>query len=1058
MKTQDVQWAWHEAITASAGTGKTEQLAVRYIRLLVREDDPSRILALTFTRVAAGEMLERIMVLLAEAARSEEGAQKLSNRLGMTQPLDCARAGELLGGLLAHLPRLRIATLDSFFLQVVRCYALELGWPLVVQPMDEAEAQALSERALAEVCAAAGDEEQARAMQALFRALVMRKAESAVAKFLREACEQPYGMYWRTRGDAAPWHGFPRQHELPVHEVVALSLFQPGVRERIARDDWWPGVERGIKACLGGAWQRAFDLGPVKSVLAGKKKYGRWEFSDQDVKEMQAVAEHAAAVLLNRAREATAAMYEVLKQYDAALTALKAARGVCAFDDVTRTVCAAAEMLRGRDMFFRLDGRIDHILIDEFQDTSWDQWTALQPLADEILCDQSGERSFFMVGDIKQAIYGWRGGAAELLPRVAEYYGEALVQRVLTESWRAGQHLLDVVNRVFMAEDGTEFSTRVAAWRELTQFKEHVSAERVNLLRPGYCEIRKVPLEIEDATSEGEEEQESGTPCMRSAAWLLAAIRPWERGYKTAALFRTNDEADAMLTVLRARGVPCFIQGKSRLFDNAAVQAVLALLRWMSTPYDRLAALHVRASFLGDIIPDGGDAAAAFLAQQRAELLRVTYPVWIERLVRDMLPQLETEHRQRLMRLIDLAAQYQPRLTAHPADFIAWLEDVRQSEPPASEGVVCSTMHNAKGKTYDVVVLPNLEKNPNKQRSAALYVQEVDDAGVRAPLVECVLRPPQKEKEVAQLNEQFAAMRRAAEDAKWNEYLNLMYVALTRASHAMYIFCTEKPEANTFARWMCEVLKNEEGAVYTAPEECEHLSDHVYYFTPRGNAAWFREKEAVTGVAAVQGGERKRLSEVLTKAAVRHRHQVQPSSHAGPGNRAVYFRPEAREAALRGTALHALFEQVTWLDELPQEQELAAVVRRVAPSLGEDARAEVLRAFYAACAREEVAQVLRRPKEACEVKTELPFTALVRGATVRGVFDRIVCYSSFATPERIDVFDFKSDIVRSAEDIAAREELYSGQLQLYREALQAGYGLALEKIAARLVFVGGGEG
>lgn len=1058
MKRPEMQWARNEAITASAGTGKTEQLAVRYIRLLMREDDPSRILALTFTRVAAGEMLERMIVLLAEGARSAEGARVLTSRLGLKDALDSAAAGELLRRVLANLPRLRIATLDSFFLQVVRCYALELGWPLTVQPMDEAEAQALSERALAEVCAAAGDAEQTRAMQARFRALVMRKAESAVSKFLREACEQPYGMYLRTRGNVAPWQEFPRQHELPAQEVLGLCLFQPGLAQRIGRADWWPAVERGIKACLAGAWQQAFELGPVKSVLAGKKMYGRWEFSEQDVKEMQAVAQHAAAVLLNRAREATAAMYSLLSEYDQALHTLKKARGMSSFEDVTRAVCDAAGMLRGQDIFFRLDGRIDHILIDEFQDTSWDQWTALQPLADEILCDQTGERSFFMVGDIKQAIYGWRGGAAELLPRVAEYYSEVLASRVLSESWRAGQNLLDVVNTVFTAEAGTEFGQRVAAWRELTQFARHVSAERINRLRPGYCEIRHVELDHKNTASEAEEEQESGTPCMRSAARMLAAIRPWERGYKTAVLFRTNDEADAMLTALRARGVPCFIQGKSRLFDNAAVQAVLAMLRWMSQPYDRLAALHVRTSFLREIIPGDNDATAAFLAQQRAELLRVTYPVWIERLVRDMLPRLETEHRQRLVRLIDLAAQYQPRLTARPADFVAWLEEVRQSEPPASEGVVCTTMHNAKGKTYDVVVLPNLEKNPDKQPGEALYVQEVDMHDVRAPKVQCVLRPPQKKKEVAQLNEQFAAMRRAAEDAKWHEYLNLMYVALTRASCAMYIFCKKKPERNTFAEWMCDVLRNEDDAGYTAPEECAHLSDRVYYFTPGGNAAWFREKEVVTGAAAVPGGERKRLSEVLTKAAVRHRHQVRPSAHAAPANPGMYFRRQAREAALRGTALHALFEQVTWLEERPERGVLEARARAAAPGLGDAAYAEIVQAFEAACVRREVADVLTRPAEACEVKTELPFTALVGGATVRGVFDRVVCYPCFAAPERIEVIDYKSDAVRNEDEMAAREKVYAEQMQLYRAALQAGYGLPLEKIVARLVFVGGGEG
>ncbi len=1044
----------NEAITASAGMGKTEQLAVRYIRLLLRERDPSSILALTFTRVAAGEMLERIIVLLAEAARSAGGAQTLSNRLQAETPLSCAAAGELLGRVLAHLPRLRIATLDSFFLQIVRCFALELGWPLSVQPMDEADEAALAQRALAAVCADARDDaEHARAMHAMFRALVQRKAECPVGKFLQEACAHPYGVYLRTQGEQGPWHGFPQQHEQPLHVLNGLCLFQPGLEARINRADWWPAVERGIRACQAGAWQRAFEIGPLKSMLAGKAKYGKWNFSEEDAQELREIALHAAAVLLNRAREATAAMYGLLVRYHTALTAQKTARGSCAFDDITRSVCGAAQMLHGQDIFFRLDGRITHILVDEFQDTSWDQWTALQPLADEILCDPSGARSYFMVGDVKQAIYGWRGGAAELLPRVAEYYRGVLDTRVLTESWRAGQHLLDVVNKVFTAASESEFGLRVAAWRAFTQFPAHASAERINRLRPGYCEIRGVPPDIDDPTPEMEAEQESGSPCMRSAAYFLAAMRPWERGYKTAVLFRTNDEADAMLTALRARGIPCFIQGKSRLFDNAAVQAVLALLRWADQPCDPLAEMHVRTSFLGTMVPSGADAAGAFLAALRAELISVTYPVWIERLVRSALPRLESEHRQRLIRLIDMAAQYQPRLTPRPADFIAWLDEVRQSEPPASEGVVCTTIHNAKGKTYDVVLLPNLEKNPNQQHRAALYLQELELPEVKAPQVECVLRPPHKEKEVALLNEQFNAMRSAAEDAKWREYLNLMYVALTRASHAMYIFCSEKPATNTFARWLCDVLKNSDDEKYRLLAEFENLGDHIFYFTAAGDPAWFRQKKALTSAAQARTPAAAQLAAVLTKAPARHRHQMRPSSHAAPANRAVFFRAQAREAALRGTALHALFEHVTWRDELPDSAALRAVARAAAPGLSDAACAGVIETFNAALARAEITAVLTRPDEPCEVKTELAFTGLVGGATVRGIFDRIVCYPTFAAPRRIAVYDFKSDAVRTADDIAARERLYAEQLKLYREALHAGYGLPLSAISAELVFV-----
>ncbi|MCX7847225.1 MAG: UvrD-helicase domain-containing protein [bacterium] len=1063
----------HEAIIASAGTGKTERLALRYLALLQRECDLGSILALTFTRVAAGEMLERIVVKLAEATRDPHAAQRLGAMLPGGGTLTSTRAGELLQRLVLQLPRVRISTLDSFLLHIVRCFALEVGWPLNVQLLDEADEAALHNQALAALSAQARRVvHRMQNFNTVVQLLMQEEAPSQVEEKLREACLAPYRVYLRTRGEVAPWQAFRRRAILTDTELAQLCgpELVGGPTNGASR------FEKELEAALGdarnGDWPSYLQRTIVQNVLAGKDSYGRRAFSHKERALLQRLAAHAVGVLVNRAIDATQALYTFLRTYDAELISLKEQRGAYTFDDVTRKVADAAQMLRMQEaeLFFRLDGHIRHVLIDEFQDTSWEQWSAVHPLVDEILCDTSRRRSYFMVGDMKQAIYGWRGGEARLMKAILERYGQAIATRAVAQSWRAGQCLLDVVNAVFLRAEESEFGERLEAWRAFTQFAEH-TADPAAQRDPGYCELRVVARDNADEPAPDDDSPRAGQdPCMRAAAALLCAMRPWEYGWKTALLFRTNAEADEMLSTLRAAGVPCYLQGKSRLCDNPAVQAVLKLLEWADQPFNALAAFHVRTSFLGAHMPSSPERAAEYLAAVRGELLRRSYAEWIERLVRPFLPQLSEEHQRRLLRLIDLAAQYQPRVTPRPSDFVRWLEEVRQTEPPASEGVVCSTIHNAKGKTYDIVFLPNLQINPNRYANAPVYLEEApaqisdqaDSAVAPAegavpaslvPQVRCVLcRPRTQEKTIGMVDAEFEALRQAAETKKWHEYFNLMYVALTRAARAMYLFCDDKPEKNTFARWVRDALESRCADTYQPPSDFAHLSHRVAYFTPGGNPSWYKHQYMRKLVCAPPKVTQP-LGELFALSIVRHRHQLRPSAHTPAWRAAVYFQPASRAAALFGTALHAVFQQVEWLDNVPPDDELVRVVQQSVPALDPPRCAEVVRTFHAACALPEVVAALTRPAEPCEVRREVAFSVIVREATVHGVCDRVVCFPSFAAPQRIYICDYKSDLVRDEEEQAVHRARYATQLEIYREALSEAYGLPREAVSAELLFV-----
>ena len=106
---------------------------------------------------------------------------------------------------------------------------------------------------------------------------------------------------------------------------------------------------------------------------------------------------------------------------------------------------------------YRLDAKFEHWLLDEFQDTSYMQWSIIENLVDEAVQDLSGERSLFQVGDIKQAIYAWRGGDTQLFGDIAKrYQGEderALKMRDLSVSWRSGEDVIQPLNQIFGNKD-----------------------------------------------------------------------------------------------------------------------------------------------------------------------------------------------------------------------------------------------------------------------------------------------------------------------------------------------------------------------------------------------------------------------------------------------------------------------------------------------------------------------------------------------------------------------------------------------------------------------------
>ena len=455
------QLVGHSLVRADAGTGKTYSLALRYLTLVSRGVAPERILATTFTRKAAGEILERILGRLARATLDPVVARELLDELQLEDepPEIASRWLELV---CAELHRLQIETLDAFFLKVVGAFGLDLGIDTLNQvgalsdaPFERARSVAL-ELALSELAAEDFDE-LVRIVEAIHRGDERRSLTPRLERTLMELHdlhgEAPDRETWD--GPVVPG-GVLDDSELGEIEEELTAAAEWSTDRRFRR-----AIDASRVASRHGAWDLLIDRGIAAKVLDAEAAPGgavepRLTFAGKPVSNQLAdiyrrLVGHAKSRLVSIQRDQTLATWRVLDRYVTHLRRRLDEEGALLFADLPRAFDWLARHQDGEralDLLFRLDARVEHVLLDEFQDTSREQWRALSPLVDEILAWGDGSRTLFAVGDPKQAIYGWRGGCVQLFEDLESRMTGLGTVRQLDSSWRSLPAVLESVNRV----------------------------------------------------------------------------------------------------------------------------------------------------------------------------------------------------------------------------------------------------------------------------------------------------------------------------------------------------------------------------------------------------------------------------------------------------------------------------------------------------------------------------------------------------------------------------------------------------------------------------------
>jgi len=756
-------------ILASAGSGKTYQLGNRVIgKIAIEGVEPERMVALTFTRKAAGEFADSVLTKLAEGTLDEKEARNISRDLGQTIDV-----GSVLEKVIQALPRLQLTTLDGFFSRIVRGFQYELGLSGGTFDLLEGERLKTAEGEILEGVMRDGFAERQDFFHA-FRKATLGRGQQGV-QYSLEQFVGDWHQIWKSGarqkafGNPEVFSGLPNVNDWRAKKDGMIAELrdesQPKAWNAMLDNLSEHTVGTSLKAnTFGNRLLEVFaEPGPVE-VKEGRKML---TIPLETWKKWQALLQLAIACEIASAVVKTQAVGELMAQIDQEHSQQLRRRGLLSFDDVKILLGEWSQSedarLRRELIDYRLDGRYDHWLLDEFQDTSRAEWQALEPLVDEAVADSEG--SLFIVGDRKQGIYAWRGGDVSLFDDVLQRYHKGLEVEPMDKSFRSCPAVLAVVNAVCgnLPLIAQLFGKSVAAqwqWHDHESFDPNLSGEG------------KVSIVPSDDEGEMLVEQ-------------LHALGIGKKTLSCGVLVRTGDLVKKYADLLRSEGFDVIEAGqRSPGTDHAVGVAITHLLEWLADPANRFAREVVEMSPLVKSLETYGECWEARWDGILQEVQRSGYARFMRGLVANEWEDLGLYGRRRAEDLIAALATFDAAGEASPRAACAWVRELRVNQAPGVAAIQVMTIHKSKGLGFDVVMLPELPDRTQVPDAGKFKVARGRDWLLQVPGKWAYTQHP----------EMMAAFERWQESQLY-ETLCLLYVALTRAKRGLYLYLPEEPKS-----------------------------------------------------------------------------------------------------------------------------------------------------------------------------------------------------------------------------------------------------------------------
>ncbi len=818
---------------ANAGSGKTRVLTDRVARLLLMGVSPQKILCLTYTKAAASEMQNRLFKRLGDwAMLNDDDLDASLADLGVSDVGDRDRARTLFARAIDTPGGLKIQTIHSFCSSLLRQFPLEAGVSPQFREMDERGQRELIEAVLDDL---AIDD------PVVLETLALQYSGESFADLAVSVAGASERFFTNTNNDLL--QVFEKDAELPLSEIynrtvspddeAFLVSLAPVLESSEKPTDQKLGKE--LARLDGAALPQKFSLlsknllfgfktakpfgAKIGSVPTGALRKGAFsEFADRFEDIMARVEDGHKLRLQSDARLKSVALRAFADAFLPAYEQAKSERGLLDFDDL---ILRTRRLLENVDMtwiLFRLDGGIDHVLVDEAQDTSPEQWKVIEALTAEMTAGQGARadtgRTLFVVGDKKQSIYSFQGADADGFDRMCEAFGETLKHSSglnladLTHSFRSAPAILDAVDHVFTGDvarglgDALEHKAfhsdkpgRVDLWNleepiardETPAWHDPVdqTSEHSPRVRLAMKIARKIDVLLKSGTIQGED----GRPRPINGGDILVLVRG--RG----ALF------DAIIRACKNLDLPMAGTDRLRISAELAVKDILALLSFTALPDDDLSlATALRSPLFGwseqqlyDLAHNRADGVRLWqsLRERREE-----FPEAFEKLTeirrrsdfvrpyeliemiltrmsgrRALVERLGMEAEDGINELLNQALAYETVEVPSLTGFLAYAssEDVSVKRQVDTQGnlIRVMTVHGAKGLEAPIVILPDTvhRKRPD---TAPFVISE--DAG------------PLWNMSQDTAPDIVVQAKRDVEQAASEEENRLLYVAMTRAA------------------------------------------------------------------------------------------------------------------------------------------------------------------------------------------------------------------------------------------------------------------------------------
>jgi len=1083
-------------VNANAGSGKTKVLVDRVSRILLQGTDPDRILCITYTRAAASEMQERLYGDLSKWSIAPDAILKaeLTKLFGMpfdqVRPaLNLDRVRTLFARALETPEGLKVMTIHAFCERIIGRFPIEAGIMPGFAPLEEADAKALLVESRKLLLAEAREDDGLR--QALHR-MAGSKADSTLDALIYSAATNfERTKDWAQAGGVLPFRQLSRLDANDTVQSIAAAAWRETDMDHVRRVAalCQTSMTKAAKDFIDLVKQldqtsdpvAAFNLyasvflkqdGAPRARILVKDVTNQDPFISAGSPEADRIFKAGDRIKAVRIAEISEALLTLgLTLGELYERGKHAARGL----DFNDLILKTRDLLTRTDVSdwiaYKLDGGVEHVLLDEAQDTSPVQWDIIdaitQPFEQDSPDRDGPRRTFFAVGDPKQSIYRFQGAAPEIFMesvRTRTEPGDRPVQ--LRMSFRSAQQVLDVVDALFLEQGGLKAMFNADSQPEPSDLVRHDAARDdmglVELwpLAPKADEIDdNDPWDTTPVDAQGD-----GDPRMRLAREIASTVAYWiesgepifDRDTKRHRPIHAGDVLilvqkrigglfDAIIKALKDEGLP--VAGADRLVlqDALIVRDLLAITRFILLPQDCLSLAEAlksplfsldddqlfdlcvdRPGTLWDAVQDRDPDLAAHLQAIRDDAGRAPYDFYARLLDRTgpggmsyreaLFRRLGLESREALEAFLAIALTHQQRQAPSLQRFLqAFTSDeieIKRDKDPAGREVRVMTVHGAKGLEAPVVFLPDTTRAPRSSSGGLIRAGET-----------YILAPPSKD------STELADQYKAAHDAKdLREYMRLLYVAMTRAESRLvvcgYFHGSKEPgyADGTWYQWVHKTMAAMEGT--TPFETAFDIADQTGF-------RYGARIDRVNLVDATQNPAPVSLPDWIDQPADIERRIIQTASPSALLARSEPItRAPGGGRVLRGIVIHRMLEM---LPDHPADRRRALAVKMLDeyPDFESGERAAIIGEVFAVLDHSDFAAVF-----ADGSKAEVSLAGRVPTIGGGEVFISAQVDRLNVTPDTIYLVDYKSNRI-SPERAEEVDDAYLAQMAAYRELARA---------------------